>query len=95
MTQEEYFTKNKDITITEQLSAFYKRAKNIASNKVSQTADTINREIRIAALSQERKKLIIALGEKTYSRIKGKTDEPYAVRLETIDHELATLTNNK
>jgi len=76
-----------------QATAAYARAKEVATEKATQASKNVNRELRIASLTQERKKLIYALGEQVYARIKGETNEPYAVRLEAIDKELQALGN--
>lgn len=75
----------------DQATAAYTRAKEIATEKAELASRTINREMRIASLTQERKRLIYALGEQVYSRVRGETNEPYVVQIERIDKEIDAL----
>lgn len=78
-------------TAVDVVVGLFGRLKETATKNIQKTDKVINREIHIASLSQERKRLIYALGEKTYARIKGETDEPFARRIEAIDTELEVL----
>ena len=84
---------NNDMSVTDMLSAMFNRIGDVASEKAKTANHAINREMRIASLSQERRKLMYALGEKVYERIKGESDEPYIRRLEQIDEDIAALKN--
>jgi hypothetical protein len=85
--------KKEDMSVTDMLSAMFGRIGDIATEKAKGANQAISREMRIATLSQERRKLMYALGEKVYERIKGESDEPYIRRLEQIDQDIEALKN--
>ena len=80
--------------ITEQAMAAYGRAKSVVTQKTEEASKTVQREMRIANLSQEKKKLFYALGQEVYQRVKGETNDPYVARLEEIDREIKKLSRN-
>ena len=81
--------------VADTLRAMWIRFEGLATEKIQTVNKTVNREMRIASLMQEREKLLRALGEKVYARDKdNKSNEPCLTRLTQIDKDLLSLQNN-
>lgn len=84
-------TESNNVNITGIISAIANRISTVATEKVQSANTAINRELQIASLTQEKKKLLYELGAKIYERVKGETEEQPIPRLEQIDRELEKL----